>query len=274
MGKQADKKNIHTPTYIFTTPPSVFSDHMSSANQYNFILDASAFEKGLGNIKRWAVNCPKKVKLRFYIPTYTLRELDFLQHRRKSFNAREALKFIDDLSSKPAGFDPIRTNSGNGAATVMNTTASPPEETNTHIELFVEFPEILSTIPWSQVNVDNIDYVNKAPRRLRDLLKSCTFKCSPEENDDGLHWILITEDPQIQSLVGYCNIPWCSIVDADSILSKDLNDRSFRASERFNKLILKNGVKEQNVFGQDCVKTDFSKDVYASRGKGKLWSPT
>ena len=249
---------------------------MSTTNQYNFILDASAFEKGLGNIKRWAVNCPKKVKLRFYIPTYTLRELDFLQHRRKSFNAREALKFIDDLSSKPAGFDPIRTNSDNGAATAAanNTSTTTPAETNTRIELFVEFPEILSTIPWSQVNVDNIDYVNKAPRRLRDLLKSCTFKCSPEENDDGLHWILITEDPQIQSLVGYCNIPWCSIVDADSILSKDLNDRSFRASERFNKLILKSGVKEQNVFGQDCVKTDFSKDVYASRGKGKLWSPT
>lgn len=70
-----------------------------------------------------------------------------------------------------------------------------------------------------------------------------------------------------------CNIPSCSIVDVDSILSKDMNDKSFRESEKFNNMMLKNGTKEESENGREIIRTNFNKTVYASRGTGELWSP-
>ncbi|CAI1601136.1 hypothetical protein SEUBUCD646_0L04040 [Saccharomyces eubayanus] len=216
--------------------------------QYNFIIDASAFEKGLGNIKRWCSDCTETVTLNFYIPTFTLNELDFLQQRRKSFAARESLKFIDRLD------DPSFTN----------------------LKVFIEFPEVLDIILWSDVmeHNNNAGKVNiaKLPKRLKNLLKSCIYKCYLDGNE-GLHWFLISEDSQIRDMAVQCNIPSCSIVDVDSILSKDMNDKSFRESEKFNNMMLKNGTKEESENGRETIKTNFDKTVYASRGTGELWSP-
>lgn len=239
-------------------------------SQYNFILDASAFEKGLGNVKRWC-QVPKQgsknsVHLRFYVPTFTLQELNFLQGRHKSFPAKEALKFIDKLET-------ITSESQRGHVIGRKH----DDEIRTDLELFIEFPDILDAVSWSNVldhasESSSVDSLNKLPKRFKLLLKSCVYKYHLE--DDGLRWILVTEDPQVRKIATQCHIPWVSIVDADSVISRDINDMSFRNSEKFNNTMLKRGVtKGEDQNGREVVKTSFDQTVYASRGKGKLWTP-
>ncbi|CCF56053.1 hypothetical protein KAFR_0A06180 [Kazachstania africana CBS 2517] len=215
-------------------------------NQYNLILDASAFDRGLGNIKRWCNSNPKqKFKLQIYIPTFTINELNYLTNKFKSFNSKEALKFIE-----------TSTNNLNN---------------DQNYDLIIEFSEILDIIPFSKVNVNDSSIVNKLPLRLKNLLKSCYYKCNLEESD--VKWILVTEDPKIHEAANECNIPNCSIVDIDILLSKELNDKSFRESEKFNNLMLKNSIEKVTDDGDNVLITDFDKTVYASRGSGKLWTP-
>lgn len=224
-------------------------------NQYNFVVDASAFEKGLGNIKRWSTECCKDVEINFYLPTFTLNELDFMQHRRKSFAAKESLKFIDHLTN------------------VSPYDMKGEEELQNQIDVTVEFPEVLSCIDWEQVNVNRIGTIDRLPKRVKNLLKSATYKCTEAENDDGKRWILLTEDQQIRQYAKDCEIPCCSIVDVDNILSKELNLKSFRNSEKFNNMVKRNGTEKVDEHGENIVMTDFNKAMYASRGNGKLWTP-
>lgn len=284
-------------------------------NNYYFVIDASAFEKGLGNIKRWdqwlngrknIQKKSKKVHIQLYIPTFTMGELEFLQFRRRSNNAREALKFIEQNNLK-------------------NSSVANQMQGETSLEIIMEYPDILSTIPWSEVNIHHIDRLNKIPKRFKDLLKSCTYKCrlsndtfqqqeeesynddiievedievsnmrnnvktnknaEDSENNKMIHkevdnnfnlksrWILITEDPEVRQFADLCDIPHCSIVQVDSLLSKDLNDKTFKDTRRFNDLVLKSGIKQVSSDGNDIVKTKFKKTIYASRGSGKLWTP-
>lgn len=221
-------------------------------NEYNFILEASSFEKGLGNIKRWCENCPDKIKLRLYIPTFTLNELDFLRYKRRSFVARESLKFIDSVEGQK----------------------------DNNPDFIIEFPDILEIISWSEVldavgdNNKDTETLNKLPRRFKNLVKSCLYKCQFDDGSDGLKWILVTEDSQVRDLANICNIPWCSIVDADSTLSRELNVKQYKEDKKFNHLIVKNGVKEETTKqGQKFIRTNFESTVYAPRGSGELWSP-
>lgn len=222
-----------------------------SRNAYNFVVEASSFEKGLGNIKRWCLECPETTTLRLYIPTFTLNELDFLRYKRKSFVARESLKFIDNIHDHPSG----------------------------NPELIIEFPDIPDILAWSEVlefvgdNPKDLETLNKLPKRLKDLVKSCLYKCQ-FDGSDGLKWILITEDPQVRNLANICRIPWCSLVDADSALTKEMNVKQYKESKKFNDFIVKSGIKEETTKqGQRVVKTNFEKTVYAPRGRGELWSP-
>ena len=273
-------------------------------NNYYFIIDASAFEKGLGNIKRWdqwlnsrknVYKKSKKVHVQLYVPTFTMKELEFLQLRRRSNNAKEALKFIEQHNLK------------NGSAVYSST------QDTTSLEIIMEYEDILSTIPWSEVNIHRIDRLNRIPRRFKDLLKSCAYKCRLSndtfqeegeqycEYDDIIEvedvsssnikdnkmmhdeienkfgskgrWILITEDPEIRQFADQCDIPHCSIVQIDSLLSKDLNDKTFKDTKKFNDLILRSGIRQVSSDGNDTVKTKFKKTIYASRGSGKLWTP-
>lgn len=219
-------------------------------NAYNFILDASAFEKGLGNIKRWCEQTQNKVVLNLYIPTYTLKELEFLKFKRKSFMARESLKFIDTLTGNQ----------------------------NKNINLILEYPEVLDIISWQDVlDCSNgvpkdVDTLMKIPKRIKNLLKSCVYKCNME-NPDELHWILLTEDLQIRDLSRICNFNWSSVVTADTIISKDLDSKNFLQSENFNKKMLKDGQKQELTNGKEVIRTEFDKTVYAPRGSGVLWTP-
>ncbi|CAL9729278.1 nonsense-mediated decay protein 4 [Monosporozyma unispora] len=265
-------------------------------NNYHFVVDASAFEKGLGNIKRWdqwlngknLKKSSKKIHMELYVPVFTMRELEFLQFRRRSNNAKDALKFIEQQLN------------------IQNHSNSP--QSHRSLELIMEYEDILNTIPWAEVNINRVDRINRVPKRFKDLLKSCTYKCRlssdisiyGESDDDDIievqdesditnnnndhyetengsgntgRWILVTEDPEIRQFADLCNIPHCSIVQIDSLLSKDLNDKTFKDTKKFNDMVMKNGIKEVSSNGDDIVKTKFKKTIYASRGSGKLWTP-
>ncbi|CCK69020.1 Nmd4p KNAG_0B05890 [Huiozyma naganishii CBS 8797] len=258
--------------------------------QYNFILDASAFDRGLGNVQRWCKTLGAKsqpdrstkskrnqrgkskgeaaavamgkgrqeVQLNLYIPMYTLAELDYLKFKQKSFNARESLKFIDELVG----------GLGEGETT----------EQGLHVEL--EYEEVLDLIPWEEVNIHGIESLNKLPRRLKNLLKSCVYKYRLE-GSHGLSWIFVVEDPQVKEYAIMCDIPCATVVQVDATLSQDLQDKSFQANERFNKILLKNAVQPVDTTeggnvrspSETVVKTRFDKTMYAARGSGKLWTP-
>lgn len=231
---------------------TVPQESQPSRNAYNFVVEASSFEKGLGNIKRWCLECPETTTLRLYIPTFTLNELDFLRFKRKSYVARESLKFIDSIHDHPG--------------------ANP--------ELIIEFPDIPDILSWSEVlefvgdHPRDLETLNKLPKRLKDLVKSCLYKCQFDDGADGLKWILITEDPQVRNLANICRIPWCSLVDADSALTKEMNAKQYKESEKFNDIMVKNAIKEEtSKQGQRVVRTNFESTVYAPRGRGELWSP-
>lgn len=222
-------------------------------NEYNFILDASCFEKGLGIIKRWLKECPGKVKLRLYIPTYTLNELDFLKFKKKSYTAKESLKFIDIVcTDNDSSFGP---------------------------EFIIEFPEILELVTWSEVlefvnDASKKDTLNKLPGRIKGLMKSCLYKCQFDDGSDGLKWIFISEDPLVRDMADICRVPCCSIVDADSILDKDMNTTAYQENQKFNNLVSQNGIKEEtSTRGKKTVTTKFENTLYAPRGSGKLWTP-
>lgn len=77
-------------------------------NGHHYILDPSAFVYGgIGKIKQWveAGNGPENrgtVRAVFYVPIYTLKELDFLKkvfNPLISANARESIRFIDEQIS-------------------------------------------------------------------------------------------------------------------------------------------------------------------------------
>ena len=222
-------------------------------NAYNFILEASSFEKGLGNIKKWCENTTNDVKLRLYIPTYTLRELGFQRAKAKSFSARESLKFIEDIEGRNSSKNQSKS-----------------------LEVIIEFPDILDLIIWPEVlefaGERNEDRFNNLPRRIKNLLKSCIYLCHLNETDDH-NWILVTEDAEIRELASICKIPFISIVDADSELSKGMNNQVFKLSQNFNKKLVKNGITEETAQGKKVVKTNFDDTVYASRGSGILWTP-
>ena len=74
-------------------------------------------------------------------------------------------------------------------------------------------------------------------------------------------------------MASICKIPFISIVDADSELSKGMNNQVFKLSQNFNKKLVKNGITEETAQGKKVVKTNFDDTVYASRGSGILWTP-
>lgn len=66
---------------------------MINKRTYNFIVTPSAFVGGIGNIKQWY----NDYDCNFFIPAYTLKELDFLKKGVSliATNARESIRFID-----------------------------------------------------------------------------------------------------------------------------------------------------------------------------------
>lgn len=85
---------------------------ISEDRTVNLILDHSAFIRGIGNVKRWfnkdyirsqlvgkKGKAKQRIHLNIYIPSYTLHEFEYAKKGSSilSSNAREALKFIDQI---------------------------------------------------------------------------------------------------------------------------------------------------------------------------------
>ncbi|SCU92912.1 LAME_0F01992g1_1 [Lachancea meyersii CBS 8951] len=222
-------------------------------SQLCYILDASCMEKGIGNVKRWceADQARKFSRLSLYIPTFTLQELDFLKYRRNSYTAKEALRFIDGVDF--------------------------PES----VDLIIEFPELLDTILWSDVldrqvsDLPDFDLrpnsPHSLPRRLRNLLKSCTYKCHFEGSNNQT-WVLVTEDAQIRRLADAFGIPHCSLVSADQEICRKLDKRAFKQNAKFSDYLKKKSVKDSSG-GKEVYRAKFDQAMYASRGPGNLWTP-
>ncbi|SCW01765.1 LAFE_0E06766g1_1 [Lachancea fermentati] len=224
--------------------------------EFCYILDASSLEKGIGNIKRWcepATNA-RDVHLSLYIPSFTLQELDFLRYRRNSATARESLRFLDQTDASD------------------------------RVDVIIEFTDLLDAIPWSDVlehqvlDVPELDARSgngpasrPLPRRFKNLLKSCVYKCHLEGSNQK-SWTLVTEDPTVCRLAHAFQIPVCSLVEADNCVSKSVDRRSFEQSVRFNKNLKRRTVKEISD-GKEVYKAKFDDTVYAPRGAGELWAP-
>lgn len=217
------------------------NNHMS----FHFILDASALEKGLGNIKQWIPCNDSNFLLQLYIPTYTLHELDFQKFKRKSYAARESLKFIDQL------------------------------EDTSYFQLIIEFPDLVDLITWSEVS----QFMKKTDTclsllnpRHKNLLKSCIYKCYLEEKEN-VEWILVTEDPVIRQLAVEFQIPYFSIVEADQLISQKQHKNIYMNNVKFSKYLVKKSIKQIQNEGKEIYKTKFDRMVYAPRGHGELWTP-
>lgn len=92
--------------YIQEKAPDGTNAPPPAVRAVNFILDHSAFVRGIGNVKRWFnkeyveknfVGRHEQVHLNIFIPTYTLHEFDFVKKGTSMLatNAREAIRFID-----------------------------------------------------------------------------------------------------------------------------------------------------------------------------------
>lgn len=225
-------------------------------SHFSFVLDASSLEKGVGNIKRWCEESTSDssphVTLNLYIPTFTIQELDFLRYKRKSYAAKESLKFIDSI------------------------------ETNENVDVIIEFPDLLDTITWFDVlkfqqqpvpeyEMNGTNSTRALPRRFKNLLKSCIYKCHLESGNDET-WSLIAEDPQVRKLATAFQIPTVSLLEADNMVSMKTNKQAFKQNQKFNKYLKKKSTKEVNA-GKEIYKTKFDSMVYAPRGSGDLWLP-
>ncbi|CAR22849.1 Nmd4p [Lachancea thermotolerans CBS 6340] len=221
-----------------------------------YILDASSLEKGIGNVKRWcdSQRAHKFSRLSLYIPTFTLQELDFLRYRRNSHTAKESLHFIDQTEFPPT------------------------------VDMIIEFPELLDTILWSDVldhqgadAAPEFDLragaptARALPRRLRNLLKSCVYKCHLEGANNQT-WTLITEDPAIRGLAQAFQIPCCSLVTADQEICKKLDKRAAQQNAKFSSYLKKKSTREVSN-GKEVYRAKFDQAIYAPRGAGELWSP-
>lgn len=207
----------------------------SMGSSYQLIIDSSALERGLGNIRRWE-RAGSRVKI--YVPTYTLNELEYLSRRVQSTIAREALLYLEQYT-----------------------------------DIEHEIPEIVDAVSWREVlglaDSASINMLNKLPARLKQLLRSCVYKRHLDNPED--HWVLLTEDARIREAALCCQIPCATVVEVDSMLSKDLNDYSFRQSAKFNEKLLRSAKNKDPEHA--VAVTDFKKSLFANRGKGKLWSP-
>ena len=220
-----------------------------------YILDASSLEKGIGNVKRWCdpEQARKFASLSLYIPSFTLQELDFLRYRRNSYTAKESLRFIDQA------------------------------EFPSTVDVMIEFPELLDTILWSDVLDRQVQEVAEfdlrpnssspraLPRRLRNLLKSCVYKCHLE-GANGQTWTLISEDPAIRNLALAFQIPCCSLVAADQEICKKLDKRAAQQNAKFSSYLKKKSIKDVSN-GKEVYRAKFDQAMYASRGSGDLWTP-
>lgn len=217
---------------------------------FNLILDASAFEKGLGNISLWPMINHKDLLINAYIPVYTVEELDFQRFRRKSFMAKKALHFVDQL-----------------------------QETDV-FKLHLEYPELNEAISWNEtlkMADPKPSSQQLIPTRFKKLLKSCFLKCyyEPKMEVEGKEggWILVTEDEKVRALARQFHIPHISVVEADSALGSFVKSDNYQTNVAFSRNLKENSDRKKVEDGKEVYVTNFDEDFLASRPTGELFVP-
>ncbi|AET40649.1 Nmd4p Ecym_6268 [Eremothecium cymbalariae DBVPG len=216
-----------------------------------FILDASVFQKGLGNIRQWYddVSSQKQnlLQVHLYIPTYTLMELDFQQAKRKSYIAGQSLKFIDGIKESQ------------------------------WFHLHLEYPETVGKVldddvaRFAKGSAGKLSISGLRPK-FQTLLKSCVYKCLLEEEQKDANWIVVTEDPHVVSILDEHGVPHVDLMQADRMVQEILQTIPFKRHARFNE-DLRRTVRRVELDGKQVFKTSFEQVLYAPRGRGTLWSP-
>lgn len=113
----------------------------------NFILDHSAFVRGIGNIKRWFndeyvksnLNSNDLANVKLYIPSYTLHEFEFLKKGTSMMatNSREAIRFIDKWFENDMN-ENVNENMNLGNEKNLGNEVEPENEKNLENEVILE----------------------------------------------------------------------------------------------------------------------------------------
>ena len=223
--------------------------------QVNFILDHTAFTKGIGNIKRWfnpeyvKTECSRqKPRLNLFIPTYTLHEFDYVKRglTMTASNAREAIDFIEKLSegveNPPLNYD-IQLE--DNAHSSLSWDAC--QKYQVHQPVIGEFPNYQtqfrsSRFGRSRPDHDSISYENsesyqsaaahtsepaQMPPRLRYIIRPCIKIMFQSPQQKG-KWTLVTEDAITKIWASSFGIECMNITEAELLLFKEYDVNNLR----------------------------------------------
>lgn len=247
----------------------------------NFILDHTAFTKGIGNIKRWfnpeyvKTECSHlKPRLNLFIPTYTLHEFDYVKRglTMTASNAREAIDFIDKLSegveNPPLEYD-IQLE--DEAQSSISWDAC--QKYQIHQPVIGEFPNYQTQFRSSKIGRpqpdqyhETISYENSEsyqsaaahanepalmPPRLRYILRPCIKMMFQSPQQEG-KWTLVTEDAITKIWASSFGINCMNITEAELLLFKAYDVNNLRQYDPNRTILDQNGP---NSILQETVDT-------------------
>lgn len=206
--------------------------------EVHLILDNSALTRGFGNVKRWfneeyirtqlktsAASPGVKIHLSIYLPSYTLHELEYLRKGNTAMasNAREALKFIDEIFDSEDSQDSLQGNYIENFETAPVSTATAKSENPLRYNVYIEnrsdqFPTWdrcmsfklynlqVKDFPYRQTKLarnviggqlfgnsdltgpheENPEDPVQTPDRLKHLIRSCVFKRHIEQGSQNM----------------------------------------------------------------------------------------
>ncbi|KAH3898915.1 Nmd4p SCDLUD_005259 [Saccharomycodes ludwigii] len=259
------------------------NNNIKNIKATTFILDASCFEKALGHVLEWIELTSNKQKnsICFYLPTFTIEELNFLKNKRKNMNAIKSLKIID---TKSDFFDLELCDEG-----LKDNTSSGNGSWNSILEKYLIIEK-----------EKNSTYIKKLPSRFKKLIKAYynfqekTINLEPKSNptsDDNdsnksnngskpttPRCYLVTCDENVEKLCGYfTGINLIDVLKADSLIVRnkklDFFKKKFISNMEKSVIPSDNDQTTSQEDFDDVKKTDFKKTVWAQRGKGELWVP-
>lgn len=215
----------------------------------NFVLDHTAFTKGIGNIKRWfnedyvqTENSQKKPRLNLFIPTYTLHEFDYARRglTMTASNAREAIAFIDQISEgiekAPLEYEIHLGDEGISSQLTWDTC----RKYQVHEPVIGEFPNYRTQYGSSKPGLydEVIAYENsqsyqsaaahaeepaQMPARLRYIITPCLGI-----RDKKTKWVLVTEDDITRIWARSFGIECMNVTEAELMLFKGYDVNNIR----------------------------------------------
>lgn len=285
----------------FDVPAGVVSGPAegSKPREVRLLLDNSALTRGFGNVKRWFNEdyiksqlratkkaSGKKIHLSIYLPSYTLHELEYLRKGNTALasNAREALKFIDEIFDREDAQDSFGGNFVENLETAPSDAAAKlenPLRYNVYIENRTDqFPRWekcmpfkmhdlqVKDFPYSQTKLprniigaeifNNLDAQHpqespedpvQTPERLKHLIRSCVFKRFLESDSQNMppleQWKLVTEDNVTRVWATSFGIDCLNVNEAELLIFLSRDVTSFE-----QKLIGADFNAEHDVFDQ------------------------